>query len=94
MRYQLELEINQPRERVLEIFLNPKSPPEWQPSLVSYEPINWEDEYKVGAKTKQLHRMGKCRRVSRVGHKVDGTISSHFGRISSHQPHVPTPCHP
>lgn len=57
MRYQLELDIDLPRERVLELFLDPESLPKWQPDLVSFEPIGGEPR-QVGAKSRQVHRMG------------------------------------
>ncbi len=59
MRYQLELDIEAPRERVLELFLDPENLPRWQPSLVKFEPISGDGMRGVGAKSKQLHRMGK-----------------------------------
>ncbi|MEM7124682.1 MAG: SRPBCC family protein [Chloroflexota bacterium] len=59
MKYQLELDIDLPRERVIEHFLDGENLFKWQPSIVSFEPINWQGERQVGAKTKQLHRMGK-----------------------------------
>ena len=57
MRFQLELEINKSRERVLELFLDPESLWEWQYSLVSMEPISGNGR-EVGTTTKQLHKMG------------------------------------
>lgn len=58
MRFQLELEINKPRERVIELFLDPESLWKWQYSLVSMEQIAGEGR-EVGAKTRQIHKMGK-----------------------------------
>lgn len=58
MRFQLELEINKPRERVIELFLDPESLWEWQYSLVSMEQIAGEGR-EVGAKSRQIHKMGK-----------------------------------
>lgn len=59
MRYQLELEINAPRERVVELFLDPDNLQQWQPDLVSFEQIGSGAPREVGAKSKQVHRMGK-----------------------------------
>jgi uncharacterized protein YndB with AHSA1/START domain len=59
MRYQLELEINAPRERVVELFLDPGKLQKWQPDLVSFEQISSGAPREVGAKSKQVHRMGK-----------------------------------
>ena len=57
MRYQLEHEIDLPRERVIELFLNPENISKWQTSLVTMEQISGEGR-EVGAQTRQLHRMG------------------------------------
>lgn len=58
MRYQLEIDIDLPRERILDLFLNQDNLQKWQPDLVSLEPLGWEGDYTVGAKTKQIHKMG------------------------------------
>ena len=58
MRYQLELIINKPREKVIELFLDPENLWKWQYSLVSMEHISGEGR-EVGAKTLQVHKMGK-----------------------------------
>lgn len=57
MRYEIELFVEAPRERVLELFLDVKNLKKWQPSLVSYESLS-DGSLEVGAKSKQLHRMG------------------------------------
>ena len=59
MRFQLELDIDQPRERVVALFLDPQNLKAWQPDLVSYEQISGNDPNEVGAKSKQVHKMGK-----------------------------------
>ena len=59
MRYQLELQIEETRDRVVELFLDPENLKKWQPSLVRLEPIGDGGFRGVGAKTKQLHRMGR-----------------------------------
>ena len=59
MRYQIELDIDLPRERVIEIFLDPQNLPKWQPDLVSFEPITGHELRQVGAKSRQIHKMGK-----------------------------------
>ena len=59
MRYQLELDIDLPRERVIELFLDPESLPKWQPDLVSFEPLGGKEPREVGAKSRQVHRMGR-----------------------------------
>ena len=58
MRYQLEVEINAPRERVVELFTDADTITEWQPDLVSFEQLRGEAR-EPGASTKQVHRMGK-----------------------------------
>ena len=58
MRYRLELEINVPREQVVELFVDAEHLTKWQPDLVSYEPLRGESR-QPGASTKQVHRMGK-----------------------------------
>ena len=59
MRYQLELELDLPRERVIEVFLDPENLTQWQPDLVSFESISGANPRDVGAKTKQIHRSGR-----------------------------------
>jgi uncharacterized protein YndB with AHSA1/START domain len=59
MRYQLELEIAAPRGRVVALFLDPDNLQQWQPDLVSFEQIGSGAPREVGAKSKQVHRMGK-----------------------------------
>ena len=59
MRYQLELDINAPRERVIGLFLDPDNLAKWQPDLVSFESLSDADPRAVGAKSRQIHRMGK-----------------------------------
>ena len=59
MRYQLELDIDLPRERVIELFLDPANLYKWQTGLVSFEPIGEHEARTVGAKSKQLHKMGR-----------------------------------
>ena len=58
MRYQLQLDINAPRDRVVELFLDSDNLKEWQPSLVEFEVIGDGEFRGVGARSRQLHRMG------------------------------------
>ena len=58
MRYQLELDIELPRGRVVELFLDPESLHQWQPDLVSFEPLGEGDPRDVGAQSRQVHKMG------------------------------------
>ena len=58
MKYNVSVEINLPRERVIELFDNPENMKLWQPSLISFELIEGEAG-QPGAKSKLLHKMGK-----------------------------------
>lgn len=58
MRYQLELDIDLPRGRAVELFLDPDNLAKWQPDLVSVEHISGDGPRDVGAKTRQIHKMG------------------------------------
>lgn len=58
MRYRLEIDIDAPRERVLELFLDLDALSRWQPDLVSVEAIGDGAPRAVGAQTRQVHRMG------------------------------------
>ncbi len=58
MKYRLEITVNLPRKRVVELFDNPDNLKEWQPGLKSFEPLS-DNLYEEGAKTKLLYQMGK-----------------------------------
>lgn len=57
-KYTLELEINLPRDKVIELWDNPDNMKHWQPDLISFEHMSGEPG-QVGAKSKILYRMGK-----------------------------------
>ena len=59
MKYQLELEIDRPREAVVALFLDPENLTLWQPDMVRCEQIGGGDPAAVGARLKQIHRMGR-----------------------------------
>ena len=59
MRYTLEMELDQTRERVVELFLDHKNLFEWQEGIVDFEPLGDGDPRGVGARNRQVHRMGK-----------------------------------
>ncbi|MBV7330419.1 SRPBCC family protein [Chloroflexi bacterium TSY] len=59
MRYQLELDIDLPRERIIELFLDTQNLAKWQPDLVSFEPLGGDKPREVGAKSRQVHKMGR-----------------------------------
>ena len=44
MHYTLEIEIDQPREKVAELFGNPENLGYWQPGFVQMDPIEGEAE--------------------------------------------------
>ena len=71
MRYQLELEIDRPRDRVLALFLDPENLPKWQSSIVSFEHLEGPAERQVGSKSRQIHKMG-----GRVTEMIE-TITAH-----------------
>lgn len=57
MNYQLEIEINLPRSRVIELFDNPDNLPKWQPGLIDFEPLSGAPG-QVGAKSRLKYKMG------------------------------------
>ena len=59
MPYRLELDLDLPRTRVVELFLDPGNLSDWQPDLVSFEHVSGESPRAVGAKNRQVHRMGR-----------------------------------
>lgn len=60
MRYEIEMTINLPRERVIELFDSFENLKKWQEGLVSYEPISGQPG-QAGAKTRLLYDMGRRR---------------------------------
>ncbi len=58
MKYIVEVEINKPREQMLELFDNSENLKEWMPSLVSFDHVSGEPG-QVGAKSKFVVSMGK-----------------------------------
>ena len=58
MEYTLELEIDLPRDRVIELFDSTENLKEWQKGLVSFEHMSGEPGQE-GAKSKILYKMGK-----------------------------------
>lgn len=57
MRYQLEREIDLPRERVVELMIDHRNLTKWQPDLISVEQLTGEPG-QVGAQSKQVNRQG------------------------------------
>ncbi|KAA3609348.1 MAG: SRPBCC family protein [Calditrichaeota bacterium] len=58
MKYTLEIEIDQPREKVIELFDNPENMQHWQPGFLSLEPISGTPG-EVGAQSRLKYKMGK-----------------------------------
>ncbi len=76
MRYKLEIAIELPRERVIELFDSFDNLKLWQEGLVSYEPISGEPG-QPGAKTRLLYEMGR-RRVEMVETIITRNLPDEF----------------
>lgn len=55
MQYTLEIEIDQPRSKIAELFGDPQNLAFWQPGFVSYEHLSG-DEGKPGSKSRLLYK--------------------------------------
>ena len=99
MKYTCEINIDQPIDRVLELFDNPDNMKEWQPGLVSYEHISGTPG-QPGAQMKLNYKMGKREvemvetLISREDYKFSGTyeakgvwnrIDAEFEKIDDNQ---------
>ena len=58
MKYEFEIEINQPRTKVIELFDNPENLKKWQPGFISFKYMEGEAG-KPGAKSIVKYKMGK-----------------------------------
>ena len=58
MQYSVSIDIDLPRERVIELFDNSENLYKWQRGLVSFEPLEGEPGH-PGAKSKMVFKMGK-----------------------------------
>jgi len=58
MKFTTEVEINLPREKVVELFDSPDNMPKWQTGLLSFEHVSGEAG-QLGAKSKLKYKMGK-----------------------------------
>lgn len=58
MKFTCSVEINQPIEKVIELFDNPDNLKEWQDGFVSFEHLSGE-QGEPGAKAKLFYKMGK-----------------------------------
>lgn len=64
IHYQLEIEINKPREQVVKLFDNPDNLKEWQPGFVGMKQLEGEPGT-IGAKCELQYQMGK-RKVTMI----------------------------
>ena len=58
MKFKCEIDINLPREKVIELFDDPDNLSKWQPGLISFSHISGTPG-QVGAKSKLVYKMGK-----------------------------------
>jgi hypothetical protein len=58
MKFRTTISVDLPRERMIQLFDNPATMKEWQPTLISFEPISGALG-QVGARSRLLYRMGK-----------------------------------
>lgn len=58
MKYTLSLDVEVPRETLVQLYVNPQHWPKWQDSLVSYELLSGENR-QAGSKTKLVNRFAK-----------------------------------
>ena len=58
MKYTLNITINQPRKRVVELFDNPENMAKWQQGFISFEPLSG-DPGAEGATARLRYKMGK-----------------------------------
>lgn len=58
MKYTVEIEINLPIAKVIELFDNPDNLKKWQPGLLKFEPISGTPG-QPGAKSRLLFKMGR-----------------------------------
>ncbi len=57
MKYKLEIEIDLPREKVIELFDNPDNMKHWQEGFISFQPLSGTSG-EVGAKSQLKYQMG------------------------------------
>jgi hypothetical protein len=58
MKYSLSIQIDLPREKVVELFDNPENLKLWQPGFISAEHISGEKGH-PGSKTRLNYKMGR-----------------------------------
>ncbi len=76
MRYETEVLINLPRERVIELFDSFENLKKWQEGLISFEHISGEPG-QPGAKTRLLYDMGR-RRMEMIETIIERSLPEEF----------------
>lgn len=76
MKYTVEITLDLPRERVVELFDEPDNLPKWQKGLLSFEPISGTPG-QAGAKSKLRFQMGK-RQMEMVETITRRELPDHF----------------
>ena len=64
MKYNVEITINLPRTKVIELFDSTENLYKWQPGLMSFDHLSGTPG-EVGAKSKLLYKMG-CREIEMI----------------------------
>lgn len=76
MKYQITMEIDLPRDKVVELFDNAENLKEWQPDLISFEHLSGEPS-QVGAKSKLCYQMGK-RKIEMIETITENNLPDSF----------------
>ncbi|MEL6957622.1 MAG: SRPBCC family protein [Pseudomonadota bacterium] len=59
MKYELDIEINRPRDAVLTLFFDPERQQEWQPELVRFDHVSGPKPRGLGTVSRLLVKMGR-----------------------------------
>ena len=81
MKYTTEIEIDQPRRRVLELFEDPDRMPDWQPGLVRREPLEGQPG-QPGATTQLVYQRDR-REIGMIETLLSRSLAS-----TDQEPHV------
>lgn len=76
LTYDCQVDINLPRERVIELFDNPDNLKEWQPGLISFEHLSGEPGH-PGARSRLVYQMGK-RRIEMIETITERNLPERF----------------
>ena len=107
MNYTVSIDLDLPRDRVVELFDNPDNMTKWQEGLVSFEPISGEPG-QPGAKSRLVFQMGKRRiemvetvterslpdsmSVSYEAKGVFNVVKTRFSEVGQNQTHWENEC--